>query len=113
PPDAAAIQTRLHEVARLLRAGVHLDAAVQQEVADLLDELSKAIQPAGSPSAETLHVAQTATHLVQQLQRPQEIGLIELTKKRLHHAVAGEETKAPQVAKLAGRILDALANIGI
>jgi hypothetical protein len=112
PPNLAAVRTELHEVAQLLRGTSHLDPAVQKELADLLDELSQAVQ-AHTPPAEILHLAQTATQLAHQLHRPENRTPTEGARERLRQAVTRAETAAPRAAQVAGRLIDALANLGI
>ncbi len=113
-PDAAKVRTDLHEVARLLRTTSHLDAHVQQELANLLDELSQAIQANTAAPDEMLHLAQSATQLARELHQPQEAAKLEPAKARLQQALARVESALPgAVADLARRFIDTLTNLGI
>jgi len=112
PPDAAQLQTELHEVAGRLRQSQHLTPAQQEELADLLDELSGALRATQPLSPEMLHVAQTAAHLAQHLHN-QDGGLLSSLRERLEQTALQVETQAPLLVGITRRLIDALANIGI
>jgi hypothetical protein len=114
PPDAAKVRTDLHEVARMLRTTSHLDPRIQQELANLLDELSQTIHANTATPDEILHLAQSATQVARQLHQPHDQAPLMLAKQRLQQTVARVETALPRaVADLARRFIDALANLGI
>jgi len=112
-PAAVKVRADLQEVARLLRSTTHLDRAVQQEIADLLDDLSQTIGPGAAAPNEIIHLAESATHLAHQLHQPADQGPLALAKDRFQRAIARAETASPQAAQFAGQILDALASLGI
>ena len=111
--EADKVQAELRDVAALLRQASHLDPSTQSSLADVVDELSRAIKPDALPSAETIHLAQTLTELARSLHGKQEKGPLTAVGGRLRAAVAKVETKSPFVAGLVQRLLDALAGIGI
>ena len=107
------ILARLHEVAQLVRETRHLDLEGQQAVADLVDELSKAIGPEASPSTDMAHLADSVAHLAQVLHQRHEKGVVAAARERLEQAAVRVETEAPLATGLARRFLDALADWGI
>jgi hypothetical protein len=107
-PDVAQAQTELRAVADHLRGANHLSPADQQKLADLLVELSGALGP---PSAEMIHVAQSATQLAQHLHQ-EEKGPPAAALEQLQRALARVGANAP-VTVIARRLIDALADIGI
>lgn len=116
PPSqqsAADIQAKLHELSRLLRDADHLEPEAQRELADLMDELAKTLNPAALQSAEATHLANSTAHLAQALHRPHDRGLLMSAKKRLEDSIARAEAVAPLPAGLARNLLDILANLGI
>jgi hypothetical protein len=114
PPDATKVRTDLHEVARLLRTTSHLDPRIQQELADLLDELSQTIHADTAAPPEVLHLAQSATQLARQLHQPHNRAPLEAARDRLQQTVARVETTLPgTVADLAHRFIELLTNLGI
>jgi len=112
PADSAQVQRELQEVAGLLRQSRHLLPSLQQEVADLLEELSRAVGTIGVPSAEMLHVARNAALLALHLHQPEPRKLGSLYE-RLEEAVVRAEAKSPLVVGIARRLIDAVADLGI
>lgn len=112
PADSVQVQRELQEVAGLLRQSRHLAPSVQQEVANLLEELSRAVGTMAVPSAEMLHVARNAALLAQHLHEP-EPGRLESLYGRMDEALLRAEAKAPLVVGIARRLIDAAADIGI
>src|SRR5262249_31016608 len=112
-PNAAQVRAELQEVVALLRRTRHLDPSAQRNLADAVDELSRAIQPDALPSAETIHLAQTLAELARNLHGKEDKGPLTAVGERLRAAVTRVEAKSPFVAGLVQRLLDALAGIGI
>lgn len=112
PPSAAQVQTNLHDLARLLRQAHHLDPAVQQALAELVDELGRALDP-GVSSAEITHLAASAAQLAHALHQRHDSGLLTAAKERLESAARRAEAKAPLATGIARRLIDTLANLGI
>ena len=112
-PRDSSIQKSLHEIAKVLREARHLPPEAQQELSELLDELSGALDPTHLPSAETAHLAASAAHLMQALHQPREPGLLEAAKERLEQAALRAETEAPLATGIIHRLIEALADLGI
>jgi hypothetical protein len=112
-PVVADIQARLQDVARKLRRSGPLDLESQEALAELVDELSKALQPANLPPAEVAHLADSTAHLAESLQHHADAGPLARARARLENALVNAESHAPTAVGLARRLLDALSNIGI
>jgi hypothetical protein len=111
PP--ARITDGLHELARALREAPPLGPDAQHALAALIDELGNAVGGTEVPPAEVTHLAESTAHFVQALHRQHEPGGLAAARDRLEQAVLRAEARAPVVAGLAQRALDALANLGI
>jgi hypothetical protein len=115
-PGASAgpkIQERLHDIAQLLRLSSSIDPETQRTLAELVDELSKALQGANLPLAEVTHLAETTSHLAESLHQQQDRGFLARMRDRLEQAVSNAEIHAPTAVGLARKLLEELANIGI
>lgn len=111
-PDRQALRSHLQELARLLRDTPHLEPEAQQELADLVAELSQAL--AGSlSSAEADHLGQTAIHMVRALHEQRDSDYLSAARDRLRNAAVRAELQAPVATGIVRRIIDALANLGI
>ncbi len=111
-PDRQALRSHLQELADLLRDAPHLEPEAQQELADLVAELSQAL--AGNlSSAEADHLAQNTLHMVQALHEQRDAHYLSATRDRLRDAAVHAELQAPVAAGIVRRIIDALANLGI
>jgi hypothetical protein len=113
PRADAAVQTRLRELARVLRHADHLGPDAQQSLADLVDELSNALTTASLPAGDSAHLAESATHLARAVQEGDDTSLWTAAQERLEQAALKAEASAPLPAGILRRILDALANLGI
>lgn len=100
----------IEELARRLREAEHLEPEVREEAAELLGDLTAALQPP-EPHAEEL--AESTAQLVRAVSDRHESGLIESAKERLEEAVIRAETKAPVATDIVLRLIDVLAGIGI
>jgi len=107
------VRTRLHAIAERLKEAHHLGPEARRELAELVDELGKALEASAAPSAETAHLTESAAHLLQALHEPHDASLLASAKQRLDQAVFDTEAHAPFVAGIARRLLEALANLGI
>ena len=67
PPAVPDVQVRLQEVARLLRQTGSIDPESKRVLAELVDELSKALTTAAVPPAEVTHLAESTVHLAEAL----------------------------------------------
>jgi hypothetical protein len=112
-PPLPEVQGRLHEVARLLRQPGPLDPASRQVLAELIDELSRALQSSTAAPAEVTQLAGTTAQLAEALHRRQDAGWLAQARDRFEEAALRAEARAPVAVGLARQLLDALANIGI
>jgi hypothetical protein len=103
----------LHALAQTLREADTLGPEAQSAVADLLDDLAKAIPPAVGSAGETAHLAESATHLADALRRTEHVAALPAARERFEAAIARAEAKAPLATGIARRIIEALANLGI
>ena len=108
-----AIAERFHEIARLLRDADHLGAEARQELAQLTDEMGRALGSTAVSSAEASHLADSAAHLIDALNRKEPVGTLAAARDGLEKAVFAVESKKPFLAGIAHRLLEALANLGI
>lgn len=112
PEKSAEIRAQLKECAELLREARHLDEAAQRALADLVAELSAALDPA-TGSEHVAQLAESSAQLVHALHAQHDAGLIASARERLEQAAARAETEAPVATGVARQLIDALASIGI
>ncbi len=112
-PSAVHLRTGLHEIAEDLRKTRHLGPESQQALADLLEELNRALDPAALPTAETAHLAESVAHLALALHERHDTGLLAAARDRLREAALRAEAAAPGPVGVARRFMDTLANLGI
>ena len=113
PRTAAQLEASLREVADRLRAAKHLDPDTQQTLAELVDELVRAMESCALPSPETATLAESAAQLAHALGEQHNAGLLEAAKRRLEVAAARAESEAPLATAVVQRLIDTLANLGI
>ncbi|HLN28349.1 MAG TPA: DUF4404 family protein [Gemmataceae bacterium] len=113
PQSVKQIQTSLQQLAQGLREAQQLEPEAREDLADLVEELSKTLDPATIPSDETAQLARSTAHLAQLLHQEHNPTLLASAKKRLQDAALRAEASAPNATTLAWRILEALANLGI
>ena len=114
PPAAAAVGAHLHLLAELLREADHVGPAAQGALAELVDELSRALTADTVPAAELARLADRTAALIRAMEAQQaEPGLLGRARDRLEAAVAAVEAEAPVTAGVARRLMDTLANLGI
>jgi hypothetical protein len=111
--NGAQVQTHLHELAEVLRQAHHLDPETQEALADLVDELSKALTATALASSETAHLASSAAGLARTLHQQANPTLLSAAKQRLEQAALRAEAQAPVATGIARRLLDTLADLGI
>lgn len=112
-PAPSGVQASLHAIAEVLREPQPLDHEAREALAALVDELGAALATAPVPPAEVAHLADSTARLVKEVHRQAAPGMLTAARDRLDAAIVAAESKAPLVAGLARRLLDALANIGI
>jgi hypothetical protein len=112
PEEPTDLHAHLQELSRLLRDTDHLAPEAQQELADLVAELSKAL--AGNlSSAEVEHLGRTAANMIQALHEQQNADYLSAARDRLRDAAVHAEVVAPGPTGIVRRLLDTLANLGI
>ncbi len=115
-PDAqsmAQMRADLHEMARLLREGGHLEPQAQRSLAGLLEELGSELDSAAVPSQHTAHLAETISHVARSLHEKRQPTLIAAARDRLQEAATWAEAEAPVATGIVRRFIDVLASIGI
>jgi len=112
PPDSS-LETKLHSIAQFLRQADHLDPEAQQALAEIVDELSKALRSVPVSSEEAKSLADSTALLVRAVHQKHDQGLVAAAQERMRLAITRVENQAPFVAQIAGRLLDTLASLGI
>jgi hypothetical protein len=112
PQSAAELRARLDELSWLLRETDHLEPEVQQELADLVGQLSQALAEGRLEPATTAQLAQSAAHMVEAVRR-QEGGFFAAARDGLERIVVEAEDRAPVATGFAERFIDVLGNVGI
>ena len=113
PTPPSEVQDRLHEVARLLRESRAVDPSSRKILAELVDELTQALQTSQQPPEAVLHLAGTTAQLAEALHRQKEATWLGQARDRFEEAALRAEAQHPVAVGLARRLIDALANIGI
>ena len=93
-----------------LRDGQTLDAAGQQRLADLVEELNALLRRGPVPADERARLAESITGLLESLHGP---GPLEAIEDRLEQAAVMAEAEAPTAVGLARQLIATLANLGI
>src|SRR4051794_25728757 len=96
-PDTQ-IRQHLHTIAQLLREVPHLGPEAQQLLAELVSELSDAMEAETVPAADLAHLADTAAQLVRAAHQGEETGLLGKARDKLESAAAALEADAPMIA---------------
>jgi hypothetical protein len=112
-PSDANLEAKLHSLAQLLREADRLSPDAQQELAEIVEELGKALHSAGVSPQEAKLLADSTAHLVQALHQRHNQRLLTAARDRMNQAINRIESKAPFAAQIAGRLLDTLASFGI
>jgi hypothetical protein len=107
------VRARLDEVAALLHQTPPADPKVRQALAEFVDEMNRTLDVSTLPPSELAHLADSAAHLTEALQRQQEPGVLTRARDRLEQAVWVAGDRAPLLTGLAQRLLDALSGLGI
>jgi hypothetical protein len=112
-PSVPEIQARLRQVSRMLRESSSMEPSSQRALAELVDELNKALATAQLPAAEVAELAVSTAHIAEALHHEHDRSLLGKARDRLQEAILSAEAKAPNAVALAGRVLNALAEWGI
>ncbi len=110
---AAQVQTHLHTISRLLRETRHVGPESQALLADLVDELGKALASADVPNEEIARLTEGATHLAQAVHAEDQPGVLQAAEERLENAAVALEAKAPTLVGITRRLAEMLSNLGI
>jgi hypothetical protein len=103
----------LHDVAQNLRQAHHLRPEEQRALAELVDQLGKALDSTKVPPGEAKHLAESAAQLLQALQHRHDTNLVSGARERLEEAIISAENKLPFAAGIARRLMETLADLGI
>jgi hypothetical protein len=112
-PVPADLLARLEDVAAQLRGAQALDDESRHAVAELLTEMTKALQTSPPPSTEVTHLAECTTHLAESLRQQRDRGMLGKARDRLEKAIENAESQAPVTVGLARQFVDILAGLGI
>ena len=112
-PADANLEAKLQSIAQLLRQADHLSPEAHKALAEIVEELGKALHSATVSSEETKSLADSTAHLVRALHQRQNQGLLAAARDRMKQAITHIEYQAPFAAQIAGRLLDTLASFGI
>ncbi|RUL88105.1 DUF4404 family protein [Tautonia sociabilis] len=112
PEPLASLRADLIESARLLRDAHHLDPEERARLAELIDELGRALDPSAPPETAA-HLASSASALARALHDRRDEGLLSATRARLDEAAVRAESEAPFATQVVRRFLDLLAQLGI
>ncbi len=111
-PNTSDLRANLQRLAQLLRDTDRLDPEAQQDLADLMGELSQAL--AGNLSSEEAeHLGRSAVHMIQALHDQQGADYLTAARDRLRDAAVRAEVEAPAATGIVRRLMDMLANLGI
>lgn len=114
PTPDLGIPEKIREVADLLRRSRQLGPETRQAIAELVEELGGAMNPATVSTPEAAHLAESAAHLARVLQeKSSSPGLLAAAKERLQEAAVRAEADAPLATGIVQRLIDTLANLGI
>jgi len=109
----SAVSASLHTIAQVLRDAKHLTPETQAALAELVDELGEAAQAGKASSEEVARLVESVAHVAESLREQPGSGTLSAARKRLERAIGFAETRAPFLAGLAQRLLDALVDLGI
>ena len=112
-PADANLEASLQSIAEVLREADHLTPEAQKALAEIVEELGKALHSASISSEEAKSLADSTAHLVRALHQKQDQGLLTAARDRMKQAITHIEYEAPFAAQIAGRLLDTLASFGI
>ncbi|HZT83579.1 MAG TPA: DUF4404 family protein [Gemmataceae bacterium] len=113
PPPPTPPPSDLHELARLLRHADHLGPEERRAVANLLEELGRALPSSALPADEKAQLTASAALLARALHEQQDEGVLAHARERLQEAAARAEARAPIAANILGRLFQVLADWGI
>jgi hypothetical protein len=107
------VQDNLTALAQLLRTAHQVGPEARRELAEIVDELAKALGSVPAPSTEMTALAATTGHLVEALHQQKDKGILSDARSRVENAIVTAEAKAPFAAGIAQRLVDVLTDLGI
>jgi len=113
PIHAADVRSKLQAVSKALRCADHLSPDARQRLADLVEELSQAVDSPAAPSANAVHLSESVARLARAIEENHEPGLLESARGQIERAVVSVETETPVLSGIAMRFIQALSDIGI
>src|SRR5579859_6910781 len=111
--EPSKVQDHLHTIARLLRDVRHLSPDAQDLLAELVDELGRALESNEVPPAELGHLAEQVAALLRAAKPGGDAGLLAQIQDRLDQAATALESRAPMLTGLTRRLIETLSELGI
>ena len=105
------VPDRLHQLARCSARHTISDRKCKP-LADLIDELGRAVPPGAASTDAQTHLADTTAHLVHALHQRKDAGILNAANLRFEDAALRAEAEAPVATGVVRRVIDALANLG-
>jgi hypothetical protein len=112
-PTRTDVQSNLAALAQLLRKTHHVGPEAQRELAEIVEELAKALGAVPAPSTEMAALAASTGHLVEALHEQKDKGILSDARARVEKAIVTAEAKAPFAAGIAQRLVNVLTDLGI
>jgi hypothetical protein len=112
-PTVPEVRRRLQDAAAMLGASSTLDHQLRRTLADLLSELSRALEQPDAPPAEVSRLADGAAQLAEALHHKPESGLLAAARHRVADLMSDAEAHAPVTVGVVQRLIDAIAGLGI
>jgi len=112
-PTVPEVLRRLQDAAKMLGASSTLDPEVRRSLADLLAELSRALEQPDAPPAEVSRLADGAAQLAEALHHKHDSSLLAAARTRVADLMADAEAHAPVTVGVVQRLIDAIAGLGI
>lgn len=113
PEHPRDVKATLRAIAGLLRDVQHLGPEGQRTLAELVEELSRALETGEIPSAEMSQLTETTAHLVEELRQRKKSGSLPTLRDRLEQAALALETQHPVISGLTLRLVETLSTLGI
>src|SRR5262249_24181113 len=102
----------LRELARELRDVEHLQRDARRQLADLVEELDRALHNEHSPE-QARHIDQAASKLLNALRDRRDEPRMRHLGEQFRHTLERAEVQAPVATGVARRLIDLLADLGI
>lgn len=106
------LRRRLQDLGQLLAQADHLEPEMQQQLAELVQELGQAMQGGELEPSAVAQLSDSTAQLTDAL-RAQHQGLLSTARDGLERLVVDAEGRAPVATGFAERLIDVLSNLGI